>query len=95
MSRNDLFYDDYTWTSGSNDNPDHRGNPDSALLNRTQGYEMLHFLNNFNSKYGPFSVSYLQRIEKHIRGTVPTNIRSRIEIEQVVCRAFLIPYKGL
>jgi len=35
----------YNWTTDKGDNPRLTGTPDSDLLDRTEGYEVLHFLN--------------------------------------------------
>lgn len=41
ITKSDLHYNDYSWTSYTGDNPKIKGEPDSTLLNRKEGYEIL------------------------------------------------------
>ena len=41
ISKKDLFYTDYSWTVLAGDDPKIIGMPDSNLLNRKEGYEIL------------------------------------------------------
>lgn len=50
MKRSDLRYD-YKWTVTENDSPK-LINKDARHLNRNEGYEMLHYLNNLTGKDG-------------------------------------------
>lgn len=52
IHKEDLIYKDYSWRATPGDNPAVRGKPDSTLLNRTEGYEVLTFLNSIARRYG-------------------------------------------
>jgi len=76
--RSQMVYD-YKWTAASDhDNPDVRNFPDDRLLNREEGYEMLHFINSVAKKYNwNGNLSSYQNLERALKnGTVPSNIRS-------------------
>ncbi|PLX08446.1 MAG: hypothetical protein C0596_06205 [Marinilabiliales bacterium] len=47
ISKSDLYYKYYSWTASSGDDPKITGTPDSTLLNRNEGYEILYFINKF------------------------------------------------
>ena len=65
----------YSWTSIAPDNPRVTGHPDSDLLNRHEGYEVLDFLNRYCSDL----VSAL-KAERMIRNNLPVTIRSRANV---------------
>jgi hypothetical protein len=44
LQKSDLQFE-YSWKVISHDNPIITGNPDSTLLNRNEGYEVLAFIN--------------------------------------------------
>ena len=86
--KSQMMYSDYSWKSRyANDDPSVRGVPDSTLLNRSEGYEMLYFINRLAKiwNWGE-NVPAMQRLETIIRTKVPSNQRShehiRIWIEQ-------------
>lgn len=75
-----MLYDDYTWTTKyTDDDPRVRGEPDSTLLARTEGWEMLYFINTCAKKWEwkAGSTSSMQNLEKIIRTKVPGSIRSQ------------------
>lgn len=88
FSKSELYYKDYIWTTKySNDDPRVTGQPDSTLLARTEGWEMLYFVNKLVEIWNwTASVSNCQKIERAIRERVPGDVRSqrniRIWIEQ-------------
>jgi hypothetical protein len=70
FNRSDLAYIDYKWTALSDhDNPKWTGKPDSTLLNKTEGYEMLYFINRYMEKKGYVNTGTGQKIEKLIRSS--------------------------
>lgn len=50
--KRDMIYADYKWTAYANDDPRITGKPDSTLLDRSEGYEVLAFINAFVDKHG-------------------------------------------
>jgi len=81
ISKSDLYYKDYSWTASSGDDPKITGTPDSTLLNRNEGYEILYFINKFAELHSLKNKSSAIRIEKMIRNDVPSNIHSQHKIK--------------
>lgn len=77
FNKKDMVYNDYKWTAYSNDNPKVTGKPDSTELNRHEGYEMLYFINKLAEEWNFKQVSSCQKMEKMIRGYLPSSIRSQ------------------
>lgn len=79
-----MFYKDYKWSArADHDNPKIIGGTDHAELNRTEGYEMLYFINSLASTWNwtNVSLSSYQHLEKIIRTEVPSNIRTHAAIK--------------
>ena len=72
----------YSWTTTEGDSKKVIGYPDNILLNRDEGYEVLHFINkymttkNLNNTLTNFNI-----IENSIKTTVPSNLRSQANIK--------------
>lgn len=86
ISANDLLFKDYSWTSYRGDDPRLTGAPDSTLLNRHEGYEMLYFINKFCARHNwtpaPANKTTALKAERLIRQHLPTSIRSRAHVDQ-------------
>ena len=77
MQRSEMFYKNYQWSAASErDNPKLRGEPDSSLLDRNEGYEVLYLLNKFQAKHN-LSLTATQKAERMIRAHLPGNLRSQ------------------
>lgn len=81
ISKDDLYYKDYSWTTISGDNPKVTGQPDSTLLNRKEGYEILYFVNKYCELQGLKQKSSATKVERMIREKVPSDIHSQIKIK--------------
>ena len=81
ISKTDLYYNDYSWTALAGDNPKITGEPDSTLLNRKEGYEILYFVNKFSEKYRFKQKNSANKVEKMIREEIPSDIRSQEKIK--------------
>jgi hypothetical protein len=83
--KSDMVYDDYKWSArADHDNPKIIGGQDHSELNRTEGYEMLYFINSLAKSWSwtpPFTNSAKQ-LEIIIRTKVPTSIRTHTKIKQ-------------
>lgn len=80
----DMVYRDYKWfAKADHDNPKIIGGTDHAELNRTEGYEMLYFINSLEISWGwkNTPLSSYQHLERIIRGEVPSNIRTHSGIK--------------
>jgi hypothetical protein len=80
ISKSDLFYKDYKWTAYPTDDPRVTGKPDSSLLNRHEGYEILYFINTFAEKHGFKKKESAIKTEKLIREKLPSDTRSQINV---------------
>ena len=76
-----MYFRDYSWTVYGSDNPKITGKPDSTLLNREEGYEMLYFINKMADIYNLELISDCIKIERMIREKVPAGIHSQKAIE--------------
>jgi len=48
FTKNDLVHkNEYSWKADGGDNPDYRGIKDKVLVDKTEGYEVLYFCNQF------------------------------------------------
>jgi len=74
--RSQMLYDDgyYKWTArADHDNPNYRQGTDHSEINKTEGYEVLYFLNQIGKKNWqsePNEATY-QKMERILRYHVP------------------------
>ena len=82
--RSDMLYDDgkyYSWTAkADNDNPFIRGGIEHSQVNRTEGYEVLYFLNNNLNWPASTTTASFQKAEKMLRYHVPEHLHDRTMI---------------
>jgi hypothetical protein len=83
ITKSDLQYE-YSWTALPGDDPRISGEPDSTLLNRNEGYEMLYFINKFCEKYQLKKKSSAFKVERMIKIDMPRDIRSQENISKWV-----------
>lgn len=81
MNKKDLLYSDYSWRAIPGDDPKMRESPDDDLLNRSEGYEVLAFINEYLIDFGLNDVASGQKVEKMIRLNVPNTIHGRQRIK--------------
>jgi hypothetical protein len=91
FKRTDLLYQDYNWEASANyDNAKIIDSKDHTTLNRTDGYEMLYFINSLALTWGwhdePHSVG--QRLEKLIREKVPSDIQTQSKIKAWIMKNY-------
>ena len=79
-SKSDMLYNDYSWTAYRGDDPHVSGEPDSTLLNRKEGYEVLYFINMYAKKHFFYSFVQCQKVERMIRNNVPSTYHSQKNI---------------
>jgi len=80
--KEDLKYSDYSWTTYGNDDPKVTGNPDSSLLNRKEGYEVLYFINKFAEIHSFKNKASAHKVEKMIKEDLPSDIRSQENVKK-------------
>ncbi len=83
-SKSQMVYNDYKWTArADHDNPKFIGAQESAMLNRSEGYEMLWYINSLAKTWGwKDNQSSYQNLERVIRDKVPSTIRSHSKIKE-------------
>lgn len=83
-TRGNMVFGDYKWTArADHDNPKIIGGTDHAQLNRTEGYEMLYFINSLARTWNwqNTAVDSYQHLERIIRQEVPSSIRTHTGIK--------------
>ncbi|GAC1302671.1 MAG: hypothetical protein NVSMB24_07600 [Mucilaginibacter sp.] len=86
--KSQMLYDDgkyYKWQAAADhDNPYYKAGTDWSELNRTEGYEVLYFINHIGAKHwaDPPSLATYQKIEKMIRYDVPHSERTHKKIAE-------------
>ena len=86
FARSDMLCDNgtyYKWTArADHDNPYYTKGTDHSELNRTEGYEVLYFINHLGEKrWTNTNLATYQKIERIIRYSVPSNIRTHKKTE--------------
>lgn len=84
-TKSQMVYDDYKWTAKTgHDNPQIIGGQERSELNRSEGYEMLYFINSLAKTWGwtlPYTDS-ARRLEQIIRNKVPSSTRTHSGIKE-------------
>ncbi len=89
--KSDMVFDDYKWNARADyDNPKIIGGTDHAELNRSEGYEMLYFINSLAKtwKWPEDALSSYKHLEKIIRNEVPSSIRTHSGISQWISNKY-------
>lgn len=83
LVKSDLQYkDEYSWTTTGDDVPKITGIPDSTLLNREEGYEVLAFINRFAKKHSFRQKDSGLKVESMIHDHLPGDVRSHANVEK-------------
>jgi len=70
FNKSDLTYNDYRWNEAADhNNPKPTPKPGSTLLNKTEGHEMLYFINTYLQKRNFKNISTGRKIERLIRAS--------------------------
>jgi len=81
LTKSDLKYT-YSWEAIEPDDPKVTGEPDSTLLNRGEGYEVLPFINRFAKTHGIKQKASGLKTEKLIKEHLPSDIRSHKNVSK-------------
>jgi hypothetical protein len=81
ITKSELHYKDYTWTTVPGDDPRVSGEPDNALLSRKEGYEILYFVNKFSEINNFKNKDSAIKVEKMIRNEVPKEMRNQKDVK--------------
>lgn len=83
LTKSDLKYEnEYSWKAIWDDNPKITGVPDSTLLNREEGYEVLAFINRFAVKHALKQKDSGLKVETMIHDHLPGDTRSHANVEK-------------
>jgi len=85
FKRQYMWYDDgeyYNWNACANrNNPYYITGADNSQLNRTEGYEVLYFINHVGDIYcQQTNLAVYQKMEKMLRYQVPTTLKTHKKI---------------
>ena len=84
--KSEMLFNDgkyYKWTAAADhDNPYYTKGTDYSEINRTEGFEVLYFINHFANKNSTASVSTAtyNKIERGLRYSVPANIKTHKKV---------------
>lgn len=81
LERSDLKHT-YSWTAVPPDDPKATGRPDSTLLNKHEGYEVLPFINRLAADQSWKQKALGLRAEEMIREDVPSDQRSHAHVKK-------------
>lgn len=81
LTKSDLIYT-YSWNAINGDNPKISGEPDSTLVNRYEGYEILYLINKLSQIYNFKKKASGLKLEKMINNNLPSDIRSQINVKK-------------
>jgi hypothetical protein len=85
LSSQDLIYT-YSWNAIAPDNPHFTGSPDSDLLNRREGYEVIKFINHFSATHKIAERSLTKadalKVERMIHTALPGTVRSHTKVTE-------------
>ena len=81
LSKSDLKFT-YSWTAVDPDDPKVIGVPDSTLLNRQEGYEVIAFINRFAETHNFKQKSSGIKTEKLIKEHLPGDTRSHKNVNK-------------
>jgi len=80
INQSKLLYD-YRWAPISKDDARVSGEPDSSMLNRREGYEVLYFINKVCEQFNYTSLEAALKMERMIRNVVPNEVDSQAGVK--------------
>lgn len=92
FSKEDLAYkDEYSWKADGGDNPNYRGIKDRELVDKTEGYEVLHFCNQYmiDNKVA-ITLSNFRHVEHCLRQSELRLVKSRALLYKYIKEKWLI-----
>lgn len=81
LQKSDLQYE-YSWSVVAPDDPKITGKPDSTFLNRSEGYEVLAFINSFAVRNNWKQKASGLKTERLIRKHLPGDTRSHSNVKK-------------
>ena len=71
----------YSWEHTKEDDPKLKGEPDSSLFNRSEGYEVLYLIKKIMTAKGLDTIGSGQKIERMIK-VHPSHLRSQVHVKE-------------
>lgn len=81
ISKSDLVYNDYAWEQYNERSPYVKGDLDTTPLNRTDGNQILYFINKIAATYGFQQKTSAHKIEEMLRTKVPSELTTRERVK--------------
>ena len=88
--KSQMVYTDYKWTANADhDNPKFIGAQEHSELNRSEGYEMLWYINSLAKTWNwEGNLASYKHLEKIIREEVPSSIRTHLAIKEWIANKY-------
>ncbi|MGL1935041.1 MAG: hypothetical protein OCD01_08475 [Fibrobacterales bacterium] len=84
VNKDDLAYNDYSWTIFRGDDPRVAGVPDDTVFNLKEGHELLYLINKM-AKINNFKKLFSGlKVERMVRQSLPEDIDTQLEVMQWV-----------
>ncbi|MGL1902126.1 MAG: hypothetical protein OCC49_08325 [Fibrobacterales bacterium] len=84
IHKDELTYNDYSWTIYRGDDPRVTGVPDDTLFTPTEGHELLYLINKM-AKINNFKKLFSGlKVERMVRQSLPEEIETQLEVMQWV-----------
>jgi hypothetical protein len=77
FTKQDMFYDDYTWSNYAPNNPKISGKIDDTKFNCNEGQEVLYLINKIRELWDFSKIESWIKIERIIRERLPNNITTQ------------------
>jgi len=74
LSKQDLYYKDYTWTDYAPTSPKISGKIDATRFNRSEGNEVLYLINKITEMWDFSKVESCTKMERIIREKLPVTL---------------------
>ncbi len=75
--KQDMFYDDYTWTNYAPNSPKISGKIDDTKFNCNEGQEVLYLINKIRELWDFTKIESCIKIERIIKERLPNNITTQ------------------
>ncbi|ABQ03950.1 hypothetical protein [Flavobacterium johnsoniae] len=85
FTKKDLHFKDYSWAADGGDNPHYKGDLDKEKVDKTEGYEVVYFCNDFLVTYDKeLTKENFQKIERLLREELFRKIEKRSELNKSI-----------
>jgi hypothetical protein len=82
ITRDQLQFKDYNWGTYGDDDARVSGSLNESVLSRSEGYEILYFINKFCEVHQLNALSSAEKIERMLRDSIPRSRKSQKTIQK-------------